>query len=126
MIAIENVDAAINQIAQTTLRKVVGQPHPGRGALRNRRDQRQRPEDPRRGHPRMGCGSEPGRTQGYSVARQHERAMARQAEAEREKCAKIIAAEGESMAASALGPTWTSWRSPVNFTERGKTSEMSV
>ena len=54
------------------------------------------------------------------------RAMARQAEAEREKCAKIIAAEGESMAASALGPTWTSWRSPVNFTERGKTSEMSV
>ena len=31
------------------------------------------------------------------------RAMARQAEAEREKRAKIIAAEGESMAAAALG-----------------------
>src|SRR3954449_1706412 len=31
------------------------------------------------------------------------RAMARQAEAEREKRAKIIAAEGESMAADALG-----------------------
>ena len=54
------------------------------------------------------------------------RAMARQAEVEREKRAKIIAAEGESMAAAALGPTWTSWRSPVNFTERGKASEMSV
>ena len=31
------------------------------------------------------------------------RAMARQAEAEREKRAKIIAAEGESLAAAALG-----------------------
>jgi len=37
------------------------------------------------------------------------RATARQAEAEREKRAKFIAAEGESMAAAALGVRWTRW-----------------
>src|SRR6266511_1987371 len=57
VVAIESVAAAINQIAQTTLRKVVGQ---------NTLDQTQ-------------------------------------AEAEREKRAKIIAAEGESLAADQLG-----------------------
>ena len=55
------------------------------------------------------------------------RAMARQAEAEREKRAKIIAAEGESMAAAALGaPPGPVGGVPVNFTERGKASETLV
>src|SRR5213080_1819051 len=70
VVAIENVGAAINQIAQTTLRKVVGQ-HTLDETL--------------------------------SETDSMKRAMARQAEAEREKRAKIIAAEGEAMAADALG-----------------------
>jgi len=53
VIAIENVNAAIDQIAQTTLRKVVGQ-HTLDEAFGNRCHQRQHPPDPRRGHPRVG------------------------------------------------------------------------
>ena len=41
--------------------------------------------------------------QAVRIVRQYEAAMARQAEAEQEKRAKIINAEGESLAAAALG-----------------------
>jgi regulator of protease activity HflC (stomatin/prohibitin superfamily) len=103
VVAIENVAAAINQIAQTTLRKVVGQHSLDETlaetdtinvAIREILD---------------------GITEAWGVVvtlvelkdiqlpDSMQRAMARQAEAEREKRAKIIAAEGESLAADRLG-----------------------
>jgi regulator of protease activity HflC (stomatin/prohibitin superfamily) len=103
LVAIDNVIVAINQISQTTVRNIVGQ------------------------HPLDEVLSSTGKinelvkailvttmTQwGVEVARVElkdiqlpdtmQRAMARQAEAEREKRAKIIAAEGEFQSAAKLG-----------------------
>jgi regulator of protease activity HflC (stomatin/prohibitin superfamily) len=103
VIAIENVSAAINQIAQTTLRKVVGQ---------HTLDETLSETD------RINLGIREildGTTAEWGIEvtlvelkdiqlpDTMKRAMARQAEAEREKRAKIINAEGESLAAAALG-----------------------
>ena len=103
VVAIENVAAAINQIAQTTLRKVVGQ---------HTLDQTLAETD------RINLAIREildGATEDWGVVvtlvelkdiqlpETMKRAMARQAEAEREKRAKIIAAEGESLAADQLG-----------------------
>src|SRR3954468_21897885 len=103
VVAIENVYAAIDQIAQTTLRKVVGQ---------HTLDQTLSETD------RINLDIREildATTVGWSVEvslvelkdiqlpESMKRAIARQAEAEREKRAKIISAEGESMAAAALG-----------------------
>jgi regulator of protease activity HflC (stomatin/prohibitin superfamily) len=103
VVAIENVAAAINQIAQTTLRKVVGQ---------HTLDQTLAETD------RINLAIREildGTTEAWGVVvtlvelkdiqlpETMKRAMARQAEAEREKRAKIIAAEGESLAADQLG-----------------------
>jgi regulator of protease activity HflC (stomatin/prohibitin superfamily) len=103
VIAIENVRAAIDQIAQTTLRKVVGQ---------HTLDETLSVSD------RINLGIREildGSTLDWGVEvtlvelkdiqlpDSMKRAMARQAEAEREKRAKIINAEGESLAAAALG-----------------------
>src|SRR5215216_1641117 len=103
VVAIENVAAAINQIAQTTLRKVVGQ---------HTLDQTLAETD------RINVAIREildGTTEAWGVVvtlvelkdiqlpETMKRAMARQAEAEREKRAKIIAAEGESLAADQLG-----------------------
>ena len=103
VVAIENVSAATNQIAQTTLRKVVGQhtldetlaeTQAINVSIREILDVQ---------------------TEGWGIVvtlvelkdiqlpDSMKRAMARQAEAEREKRAKIIAAEGEALAADALG-----------------------
>lgn len=103
LIAIENVSAAINQIAQTTLRKVVGQ-HTLDETLaetdRINADIRQildvATED-------WGVVVTIVELKDIQLPDTMKRAMARQAEAEREKRAKIIAAEGESLAAAALG-----------------------
>ena len=59
--------------------------------------------DPGCDHSGVGCGGDAGRAQGMQLPDSMKRAMARQAEAEREQRAKIIAAEGESLAAAALG-----------------------
>jgi regulator of protease activity HflC (stomatin/prohibitin superfamily) len=103
VVAIENVAAAINQIAQTTLRKVVGQ---------HTLDQTLAETD------RINVAIREildGTTEDWGVVvtlvelkdiqlpETMQRAMARQAEAEREKRAKIIAAEGEQLAADQLG-----------------------
>jgi regulator of protease activity HflC (stomatin/prohibitin superfamily) len=103
VVAIENVASAINQIAQTTLRKVVGQ---------HTLDETLSETD------RINIGIREildVQTEEWGVVvtlvelkdiqlpDSMKRAMARQAEAEREKRAKIIAAEGESLAADALG-----------------------
>jgi regulator of protease activity HflC (stomatin/prohibitin superfamily) len=103
VVAIENVRAAIDQIAQTTLRKVVGQ---------HTLDETLSETD------RLNVGIREildVQTADWGVEvtlvelkdiqlpDSMKRAMARQAEAEREKRAKIISAEGESLAADALG-----------------------
>jgi hypothetical protein len=72
---------------------------PRRGAVRNRRHH---PPNSRRRHPELGRRGQFSRVEGHPVARQRGTGEARQAKAEREKRAKIIAAEGESMAAAAL------------------------
>jgi regulator of protease activity HflC (stomatin/prohibitin superfamily) len=103
VVAIENVHAAINQIAQTTLRKVVGQ---------HTLDQALSETDTINDDIReildvatleWGVEVTLVELKDIQLPDSMKRAMARQAEAEREKRAKIIAAEGESLAAAALG-----------------------
>lgn len=103
VVAIENVHAAINQIAQTTLRKVVGQ-----HTLDETLSETDRINvDIRRilDITTVDWGVEVTLVElkDIQLPDAMKRAMARQAEAEREKRAKIINAEGESLAASALG-----------------------
>ena len=103
VLAIENVRAAIDQIAQTTLRKVVGQ---------HTLDQTLAETDTINLDIRQildATTTEWGvevtlvELKDIQLPDSMKRAMARQAEAEREKRAKIINAEGESLAAAALG-----------------------
>src|SRR6202163_1434935 len=103
VIAIENVNAAINQIAQTTLRKVVGQ-HTLDEAL-SETDLINANIQQILAVATLEWGVEVTLVElkDIQLPDSMKRAMARQAEAEREKRAKIIATEGESMAAAALG-----------------------
>ncbi|BEK95585.1 slipin family protein [Nocardia seriolae] len=103
VVVIENVYAAIDQIAQTTLRKVVGQ---------HTLDQTLSETDAINADIRTildtttlewGVEVTLVELKDIQLPDGMKRAMARQAEAEREKSAKIIAAEGESLAAAALG-----------------------
>ena len=103
VVAIENVRAAIDQIAQTTLRKVVGQ---------HTLDQTLSETDQINLDIRKildvttadwGVEVTLVELKDIQLPEGMKRAMARQAEAEREKRAKIINAEGEAMAAAALG-----------------------
>ncbi len=103
VVAIENVYAAIDQIAQTTLRKEVGQ---------HTLDETLSETDSINTDIRkiLDIATEEWGVQVTLVELKDiqlpdsmKRAMARQAEAEREKRAKIINAEGESLAAEALG-----------------------
>jgi regulator of protease activity HflC (stomatin/prohibitin superfamily) len=103
VVAIENVHAAIDQIAQTTLRKVVGR-HTLDETLsetdRINLDIRQILDVTT-----VDWGVEVTLVElkDIQLPDSMKRAMAKQAEAEREKRAKIINAEGESLAAAALG-----------------------
>ncbi|PSR68591.1 band 7 domain-containing protein [Nocardia sp. MDA0666] len=103
VIVIENVAAAIDQIAQTTLRKVVGQ-HTLDQALAEtdviNADIRQILDATT---VEWGVEVTLVELKDIQLPDGMQRAMARQAEAEREKRAKIIAAEGESLAAASLG-----------------------
>jgi regulator of protease activity HflC (stomatin/prohibitin superfamily) len=103
VVAIENVYSAIDQIAQTTLRKVVGQ---------HSLDQTLSETDKINLDIRkildvatVAWGVEVTLVElkDIQLPDTMKRAMAKQAEAEREKRAKIINAEGESLAAAALG-----------------------
>ncbi|WP_024368217.1 slipin family protein [Arthrobacter sp. TB 26] len=103
VVAIENVSAAINQIAQTTLRKVVG-----RHSLDQTLSETERINSDIREildalTLEWGVEVTLVELKDIQLPETMKRAMARQAEAEREKRAKIIAAEGESIAAAALG-----------------------
>ncbi|MGN6445955.1 slipin family protein [Amnibacterium sp.] len=103
IVRIESVQAAIDQIAQTTLRKVVGQ---------HTLDETLAETDVINGDIRVildatttswGVEVTLVELKDIQLPEGMKRAMAKQAEAEREKRAKIIAAEGEALAASALG-----------------------
>ncbi len=103
VVAIENVAAAIDQIAQTTLRAVVGR-HTLDETLSETETINQnireildvQTED-------WGVKVTVVELKDIQLPDSMQRAMARQAEAEREKRAKIIAAEGEALAAGELG-----------------------
>jgi regulator of protease activity HflC (stomatin/prohibitin superfamily) len=102
VVAIENVGAAISQIAQTTLRAVVG---------RHTLDETLSETDAINQNIReildvqteeWGIKVTVVELRDIQLPESMQRAMARQAEAEREKRAKIIAAEGEALAAGEL------------------------
>ena len=102
VVAIENVESAINQIAQTTLRAVVG---------RHTLDETLSETDTINQNIReildvqteeWGIKVTVVELRDIQLPESMQRAMARQAEAEREKRAKIIAAEGEALAAGEL------------------------
>src|SRR6476619_5676793 len=103
VVAIENVQSAINQIAQTTLRAVVGR-HTLDETLsetdainQNIREIRDVQTE------EWGIKVTVVELRDIQLPESMKRAMARQAEAEREKRAKIIAAQGEALAAGELG-----------------------
>jgi regulator of protease activity HflC (stomatin/prohibitin superfamily) len=102
-VAIENVATAINQIAQTTLRKVVGQHTLDQTLAETDRINLAIREILDRTTEDWGVVVTLVELKDIQLPETMKRAMARQAEAEREKRAKIIAAEGESLAADQLG-----------------------
>ena len=102
VVAIENAPAAINQIAQTTLRAVVG-----RHTLDETLSETQTINQNIREildvqTEEWGMEVTIVELRDIQLPDSMQRAMARQAEAEREKRAKIIAAEGEALAAGEL------------------------
>ena len=103
VVAIENVAAAINQIAQTTLRKVVGQHTLDETLSETDRINLDIREILDVSTVEWGVEVTLVELKDIQLPDSMKRAMARQAEAEREKRAKIISAEGESLAAAALG-----------------------
>jgi regulator of protease activity HflC (stomatin/prohibitin superfamily) len=103
VVAIENVYAAINQIAQTTLRKVVGQHTLDETLSETDRINLDIREILDVNTVDWGVEVTLVELKDIQLPDSMKRAMARQAEAEREKRAKIINAEGESLAAAALG-----------------------
>jgi regulator of protease activity HflC (stomatin/prohibitin superfamily) len=103
VVAIENVNAAISQIAQTTLRKVVGQHTLDETLSETDRINVDIREILDVTTTEWGVEVTLVELKDIQLPDSMKRAMARQAEAEREKRAKIINAEGESLAAAALG-----------------------
>ena len=104
IVEVESYHYATGQLAQTTLRSVLGQVEldgllSDRDRLNRELQTVARPADRFLGHQGLRRRGEACRSAGKSM----QRAMARQAEAEREKRAKIIHAEGEFNASGALG-----------------------
>jgi regulator of protease activity HflC (stomatin/prohibitin superfamily) len=103
VVAIENVYAAIDQIAQTTLRKVVGQHTLDETLSETDRINLSIREILDVSTTDWGVEVTLVELKDIQLPDSMKRAMARQAEAEREKRSKIINAEGEALAAAALG-----------------------
>jgi regulator of protease activity HflC (stomatin/prohibitin superfamily) len=103
LVAIENVRAAIDQIAQTTLRKVVGQHTLDETLAATDQINLDIREILDVTTVEWGVEVTLVELKDIQLPDSMKRAMAKQAEAEREKRAKIISAEGESLAAAALG-----------------------
>ncbi len=103
VIAIENVNAAINQISQTTVRNVVGQFSLDQ-LLSQTLDINAKIKDVIDGHTEpWGAQVTAVEIKDITLPDNMQRAMAKEAEAERERRAKIVAAEGEFQAAVKLG-----------------------
>jgi regulator of protease activity HflC (stomatin/prohibitin superfamily) len=126
VVAIENVKSAIDQIAQTTLRKVVGQ---------HSLDQTLSETDKVNLDIRKildvstvewGVEVTLVELKDIQLPDSMKRAMARQAEAEREKRAKIINAEGESLAAAALDASDTMMAHPLALQLRNLQSLVEI
>jgi regulator of protease activity HflC (stomatin/prohibitin superfamily) len=103
VVAIENVYSAIDQIAQTTLRKVVGQHTLDETLSETDRINLDIRHILDVTTVEWGVEVTLVELKDIQLPDSMKRAMAKQAEAEREKRAKIINAEGESLAAAALG-----------------------
>lgn len=103
VLAIENPKAAIDQIAQTTLRKVVGQHTLDETLAETNRINLDIREILDMTTLEWGIEVTLVELKDIQLPDSMKRAMAKQAEAEREKRAKIISAEGELMAAGTLG-----------------------
>ena len=103
VVAIENVHAAIDQIAQTTLRKVVGQHSLDETLSETDKINLDIQDILDVTTIEWGVQVTLVELKDIQLPDSMKRVMARQAEAEREKRAKIINAEGESLAAAALG-----------------------
>jgi regulator of protease activity HflC (stomatin/prohibitin superfamily) len=103
IVAIENVSAAIDQIAQTTLRKVVGKHTLDETLAETDRINVDIRGILERTATEWGVEVTLVELKDIQLPEDMKRAMAKEAEAEREKRAKIIAAEGEAMAAASLG-----------------------
>ena len=103
VVAIENVAVAINQIAQTTLRNVVGQHTLDQTLSETSAINVNIREILDATTTEWGVIVTLVELKDIQLPESMKRAMARQAEAEREKRAKLIAAEGEAAAAAALG-----------------------
>lgn len=103
LVAIDNVMVAINQIAQTTVRNIVGQ-HPLDEVLSNTGKINDLVKEILESTI-VQWGVEMSRVElkDIQLPDSMQRAMAAQAEAEREKRAKIIASEGEFLSAEKLG-----------------------
>jgi regulator of protease activity HflC (stomatin/prohibitin superfamily) len=103
VIAIESISTAIGQIAQTTLRNVVGQHSLDQALSETDAINVNIREILDRTTTEWGVVVTLVELKDIQLPESMKRAMAKQAEAEREKRAKIIAAEGEAAAAAALG-----------------------
>ena len=103
IVAIESVMAAIDQIAQTTLRKVVGKHTLDETLAETDKINVDIREVLERTATEWGVEVTLVELKDIQLPEGMKRAMAKEAEAEREKRAKIIAAEGEALAAAGLG-----------------------
>ncbi len=103
VIAIENVSSAINQISQTTVRNIVGQFSLDQ-LLSQTLNINQKIKEVIDGHTEpWGIEVTAVEIKDITLPDNMQRAMAKEAEAERERRAKIVAAEGEFQAAVKLG-----------------------
>lgn len=103
IVEIENVTAAIYQIAQTTVRNIVGQSSLDEVLSETARINEKIKEILETSTERWGVYVSTVEVKDIQLPDSMQRAMAKQAEAEREKRAKIIAAEGEQLSAAKLG-----------------------
>ncbi|MGE5233945.1 MAG: slipin family protein [Acidobacteriota bacterium] len=103
IVSVENYLYATSQLAQTTLRSILGQAELDELlSQRERLNERLQEEIDRHTDP-WGVKISMVEVKNVDLTQEMQRAMARQAEAEREKRAKIIHAEGELQASKALG-----------------------
>lgn len=103
VIAIENVNEAVNQISQTTVRNVIGQFVLDQLLSKTAQINEQIKEVIDKHTESWGVQVTAVEIKDITLPPNMQRAMAKEAEAERERRAKIVAAEGEMQAADKLG-----------------------